>query len=241
MKTLRLPAILLAVCAAAFAQMPDKFTNLQVLPKDIPKKDLMSMMRTFSFSLGVRCEHCHKQSADKKIDFPADTENKQMARTMLRMVHAINQQYIDKLGVESPIPVQCVTCHRGLAEPEPINRVLLRTIEKHDVQTAITKYKELREKYYGGAAYDFTETPLNQLTEALLEQDRGKDAAAIMEMNVAMNTSASINLGWTQHLLAMSHEAAGDTEKAKSDLEKILARKPDDDWAKKELQRLEKK
>jgi hypothetical protein len=241
MKILRLPAILLAVCAAAFAQMPDKFTNLQVLPKDIPKKDLMSMMRTFSFSLGVRCEHCHKQSADKKMDFPADTENKQMARTMLRMVHAINQQYIDKLGVDSPVQVQCVTCHRGIAEPEPINMVLQRTIEKHDVQTAITKYKELREKYYGGAAYDFTETPLNQLTEALLAKDRGKDAAAIMEMNVGFNTPGPTNAGWTVHLLAMAHLAAGDKEKAKTDLQRIVANRPNDDWAKQELEKLEKK
>jgi len=221
--------------------MPDKFTNLQVLPKDIAKKDLMSTMRTFSFSLGVRCEHCHKQTADKKMDFPADTENKQMARTMMHMVQNINQQYINKLGVDSPIQVQCVTCHRGLAEPEPIHMVLLHTIEKHDVQTAITQYKELRDKYYGGAAYDFTETPLNQLTEALLEKDRGKDAAAIMEMNVALNKSAPINLGWTMHLLAMAHEAAGETEKAKADLHKILANRPEDDWAKKELEKLEKK
>jgi hypothetical protein len=221
--------------------MPDKFTNLQVLPKDISKKDLMSTMRGFSFSLGVRCEHCHKQTADKKMDFPADTEDKEIARTMMRMVRDINQQYIGKLGVEDPIRVQCVTCHRGIAEPEPIHVVLLHTIEKHDVNAAIDKYKQLREKYYGGAAYDFTETPLNQLTETLLDKERGKDAAAIMEMNVGFNKPGPMNAGWTMHLLAMAHVAAGETEKAKADLEQILKNKPEDKWAKEELEKLEKK
>src|SRR4051812_46363716 len=37
-------AVVLLSAASALAQMPDKFTNLQVLPKDISKKDLMSIM-----------------------------------------------------------------------------------------------------------------------------------------------------------------------------------------------------
>jgi thioredoxin reductase len=40
-------------------QIPDKFTNLKVLPKDISKQELQSTMRGFAFALGVRCEHCH--------------------------------------------------------------------------------------------------------------------------------------------------------------------------------------
>ena len=51
------------------AQFPDKFTNLQVLPKSISKDELMQTMHGFSFSTGYRCEGCHVQAADKKIDF----------------------------------------------------------------------------------------------------------------------------------------------------------------------------
>ena len=239
---MRYVIVLLLAASSAFAQMPDKFTNLQIFPKDIAKKDLMQAMRGFSFSLGVRCEFCHEQSADKKMNFAADSKDeKRTARTMLKMVHEINQQYIGKIEMESPTQVQCVTCHRGLPDPIAINQLLMKTIEKQDVNAAIAKYKDLKEKYYGAAAYDFSETPLNQLTEALLAQDKGKDAAAIMEMNVAQNHPATQNMGWTMHLLAMSHEAAGETDKAKADLEKILANKPDDKWAKEELEKLNKK
>jgi len=38
------------------AQMPEKFTNLQVLPNDIPRGELIGIMRRFTSSLGLRCE-----------------------------------------------------------------------------------------------------------------------------------------------------------------------------------------
>jgi hypothetical protein len=53
----------LLLVAAALAQVPDKFTNLQVFPKDISSKELISTMRGFCFSLGVRCEYCHAGKA----------------------------------------------------------------------------------------------------------------------------------------------------------------------------------
>ena len=45
-------------CPAA-AQIPEKFVNLQVLPKDLARDSLVQIMRGFSFALGVRCQHCH--------------------------------------------------------------------------------------------------------------------------------------------------------------------------------------
>src|SRR3954464_6696069 len=110
-------AVVLLLCSvSAQAQMPDKFTNLQVLPKDISKKDLMAIMRGFSFSLGVRCENCHVQKADKKIDFPLDDkEEKKTARLMLKMVDGVNRDYISKVGKPSPVKVYYVTCHHDLA------------------------------------------------------------------------------------------------------------------------------
>ena len=63
---------LLLSAAAAGAQIPDKFENLQVLPKDIPKDQLVQTMRSFANALGVRCVHCHaaKDPQDMKtMDF----------------------------------------------------------------------------------------------------------------------------------------------------------------------------
>src|SRR3954447_24639370 len=83
---------------AVVAQAPEKFTNLQFFPKDISKKELTNTMRGFSFSLGVRCEFCHVQGEDKKLDFPNDSKpEKQKARAMLQMVATINRDYLAKL------------------------------------------------------------------------------------------------------------------------------------------------
>src|ERR1700682_2351251 len=104
----------------AAAQFPEKFTNLQVLPKDISSTQLQSTMRGFAFALGVRCEHCHVQKPNAKnfeMSFAADDkETKKTARVMLRMGAAINGVYISKASV-MPIQNTGVTCHRGLAQP----------------------------------------------------------------------------------------------------------------------------
>jgi hypothetical protein len=47
--------------------------------------------------------------------------------------------------------------------------------------------------------------------------------------------------GWADSLLAISHATNGDNEKAKADFKKILERNPQDVWAKKQLEALEKK
>ena len=222
--------------SAAQAQVPDKFTNLQFFPKDIAKKELVSTMRGFSFALGVRCEHCHVQKADKTMDFAADDKDeKKTARLMLRMVSAVNTDYISKINMPSPAKVECVTCHHGLAEPRTLNAVLMDTIDKKDVGAAVAQYRELRQKYYGSARYDFGETPLNILTEALLAKEKNKDAAAIEELNLEVNQPAS---GWALHLAGMAHRASGDVEKAKANFEEALRSNPNDTWAKSQLSEL---
>lgn len=102
-------------------QIPDKFTNLQVLPKDISKDNLVDTMRLFSRSLGVRCDHCHELSEEHQ-DFASDKkEAKNAARTMMRMVHEINTNFMPKTeplpGEKSADKVNCWTCHRGAKEP----------------------------------------------------------------------------------------------------------------------------
>jgi len=102
-------------------QLPDKFTNLQVLPKGISKEQLVDTMRLFSRSLGVHCDHCHEVS-EQSADWASDkNENKLAARTMLKMVRDINANYMPKSeplpGEQSGDKVNCWTCHRGQKEP----------------------------------------------------------------------------------------------------------------------------
>ena len=224
---------------AAEAQMPDKFTNLQYFPKKISRQELMGNMRGFSFSLGVRCQFCHAGKDGNKLeqmDFASDEKDtKKTARAMLRMVDAINQEYIAKMGRTAPIRVECVTCHHQLSIPKTMNTLLAETIDKKDIQAAITLYRDLRKNGLGNGQYDFGETSLNILTESLLKQDKAKEAVAIMELNVEVNTPPT---GWAFNLLAMSHVANKEVEKAKRDYQKILELNPQDEWAKKQLEQL---
>ena len=239
MRLIRPLAVVVLLAGFASAQMPEKFTNLQVFPKDIQKEKLMAIMRNFSFSLGIRCDYCHAETADHKMDFAADDKDeKKTARVMLRMVQSINADYIKKLGAQ-PVEVRCVTCHRGIPIPQPINEVLMATVQKKDVNAAIAQYKDLKSKYYGGAAYDFTETPMNQLAEALLDEHRGKDAVAIMEMNIAEHPKLNQrNAGWTYSVMAKAHLEAGEKDNAKADLQQVLQADPNNKWAKGELEKL---
>jgi len=235
---------ILLIAAPAAAQFPDKFTNLKVLPKDISKAQLTSTMRGFAFALNVRCEHCHveKPEGSHKFDYAVDDkQTKKTARVMLQMVAAINADYLskiekpNKLGKAQPIQVQCVTCHHGLAQPRTLLAVLSEAIETKGIDAAAALYQELRKQYYGSGQYDFGETTLNQLTESLLAKKKNQEALAIMEMNFASNNPQSM---WAYHMLAMTHEANGQNDKAIADYRKVLELHPDDSWAKSQIDSL---
>jgi cytochrome c peroxidase len=97
-----------------------QFTNLQVMPKDITRDQMMSNMKFFAQSLGVRCVHCHVGEEGKPLstfDFASDAKKEKLvARKMLVMVHRINSE---DFGVKDFIDakVTCFTCHRGARKP----------------------------------------------------------------------------------------------------------------------------
>ncbi len=85
-----------------------RYKNVQLL-KDVPASQFIDTMRYFAFSLGQRCDFCHVQN-----NFAADDKpQKKMARTMITLVHGVNQTYFDGHN-----EVQCYTCHRGQHEPQ---------------------------------------------------------------------------------------------------------------------------
>jgi hypothetical protein len=102
----------------SFADPPHK--NLKVLPQDIPGPQLLSTMKFFSLSLGVRCTFCHVGEEGKPLstfDFASDAkQEKQTARKMLAMVHRINEQDFGVTDM-SKVKVTCFTCHRGAEKP----------------------------------------------------------------------------------------------------------------------------
>jgi len=88
------------------------FKNLKVFPKDISRADLLTNMKLFSQSLGVRCTYCHVGEEGKPLstfDFASDAKDKKLtARAMLLMAHRINSQ-----DFNGQMKVTCFTCHRG--------------------------------------------------------------------------------------------------------------------------------
>jgi hypothetical protein len=105
---------------------PSPPTNLQALPKDIPLKQLIQTMRSFTQGLGVRCQHCHVFKGDNPndlstFDFASDEkDSKKTARAMIRMAMAINGEHLKDIGEARPageMKVTCYTCHRGETKP----------------------------------------------------------------------------------------------------------------------------
>ncbi len=174
---------------SASAQIPDKFTNLRILPKTIVKDDLISTMRQFSIGLGVRCNYCHTQADSAKgnrLDFASDAKKeKGIARGMMKMVDKINTRLVPSTGVKSPATVQCVTCHHGVETPETLTDLLKKTVKKDGTDGAMQRYKELRGKYYGSGAYDFGPGSLSALAEWLARERKDTDGAiAIIRFSI---------------------------------------------------------
>lgn len=118
-------AIVVLLCVTvtrAQNPIPEKFTNLQVLPKTMTRAELVPIMRSFALQLGIRCEHCHVGEGNdlSKFDFAADKKPaKAIARQMLRMVNSLNTTLAD-VGTPAAAgqsKVTCFTCHRGAIKP----------------------------------------------------------------------------------------------------------------------------
>jgi hypothetical protein len=107
----------------AFTKDEPKYKNLKILPKNITKPQLDSVMHHFSLSLGVKCTYCHMHDEATNVwDFASDeNKHKLAARSMMKMMDKINNKYFDVTGgkkdLNARLMVTCFTCHRGSNEP----------------------------------------------------------------------------------------------------------------------------
>ena len=104
-------------------------TNLQVLPKDWTRQQVVQVMQQFTMGLGVGCNYCHAEmegaqpGANGQIPLDAASDAKQTkktARVMMKMVNDINTTIGSQVGkpASDVVKVQCITCHRGAAIPK---------------------------------------------------------------------------------------------------------------------------
>lgn len=235
---LALASIAVAVGAApGLAQEPEGFENLQVLPTDLTRGQVTAIMRGFTAATGTRCSTCHVGEEGQPLstyDFGSDDKPMKLkAREMMRMVASINSA-LDELPDRGspPVEVTCMTCHGGVARPEPIEQIVEQVALAEGGEAAVARYRELRERYFGRRAYDFGETPLVTAGLSLVSTEHADDARAVLLMALEFHP------GSVQTLMALgqAEEARGDTEAALAAYRRVLEIAPDHGGATRRIQ-----
>jgi tetratricopeptide (TPR) repeat protein len=236
-------ALLPAATPAAAQFPPTELKNVKALPADISVRALIDTMRGFTRALGVRCTYCHlgREGQDLgEYNFTSDEKvAKQKAREMIRMVQAINTEYLTKLPVhvDPPVVVNCITCHHGVSIPRPIQQIVLTNYRANGIDSAIAVYRALRGRYYGAAAYDFGEVPLSDVADAARAAGNLQDAVRLNQLNAELLPTS----GFAFRQLGFSCLAVGDTTAAITAWRKRLELQPDNPEARQLLDRISKK
>lgn len=215
---------LLLLGAPATAQIPDTFENLQVLDKNIEKRALIDTMRGMAGALGVRCNHCHVGEDPNSLqgyDWASDDKrSKRVAREMLKMVRVLNDEYLAPIVEEGtePVRVSCVTCHRGQMRPRLIEDVLRQARDEGGVDSLMSRYTALRDRYYGRHTFDFSEAVLADMAQEEARQGDLEGAVRLASMNLEFYPEHSVS--WI--LLGQARAQQGDKDAAVESLQKAL-------------------
>ena len=213
---------------------PEKFENLKVFPKDIPRDSLLGIMRGFTTALGVNCQYCHvTEPAPAGAPGPRerlrpaldDKQTKLTARFMLRMVHSLNDSVLPALDKRHTpaIRVTCATCHHGSPLPQTTQAMMSETIERAGVDSAIASYRKLRGEMISGR-YDFREGPINDLALSLATSGRSAEAIKLLEMNQEFfPSSADVDA-----TMAEVYLKGGDKDRAITRYRAALVKRPQD-------------
>jgi hypothetical protein len=233
-------SVILLLAATAHGQIPEEFTNLQVLPKDIESRQLVSIMKGFTSALGVRCNYCHVGEARtlEGMDFATDeNEHKGIARDMMKMVSQIRgdvEAALDEPAADV-VQVQCVTCHRGVTKPRLTQDVLERAYDEGGIDAAVSKYEELRQDYYGTHSYDFSERMLEDVAQDWMRAEHLDDAQTILELNAKHYPKSA----FTYALLGQIHLQKDEKDAAIEAWKKSLQLDPSNERLQRMLERLE--
>ncbi len=233
-------AWLLTIATGASAGMFDDAKNLKVLPEDTSAAELRAMMRGISTGTGNRCSACHVGEVEADLstyDFSLDDkEKKDKARKMITIVQKINASLAKAFpdSAEPLVAVTCATCHRGQSKPEMIEDVLAATLHEEGLEQSIAQYRELRERYYGGYTFDFSERMLMRLAENFGAGDDLDSAMAFVNLNLEYYPESSRTYVLRAQVLAEQ----GDIEAARRDYGTALEMEPDSWWIKEQLDKL---
>ena len=104
-------SVVLAQRGQARGQEPPspELVNIEVFT-GLSYDEVRAEMTQIRDQLGARCRYCHLLGPNDETDYVPETNMKQVARQMIRMVRVLNEQEPFKSGDKK---VNCATCHRG--------------------------------------------------------------------------------------------------------------------------------
>ncbi len=189
---------------------PDSLINVKVIPRTTPVIQVIGTMRNITSALGVRCPFCHVGQEGQPLeqfDFAKDEKHpKLVARQMLSMVAEINRR-LDTLPMHEhegwSVQVTCMTCHRGVTRPVPLETLMQETATAAGADSAIRMYRALRERYFGRAAYDFGEPSLNIAAFRLGRGGKFDEAFAMLRLNEELFPASSAMYVFRGNILLM--------------------------------------
>lgn len=231
----------LAGALSASAQAPPTPpppSNLQVLPKDMPREQLIQTMQQFTQALGVPCSYCHVQEGrGGRNDMASDEKApKKTARQMLIFARELNEKLPSVVGKapEGTTRVSCSTCHRGVAIPKSLAVVLNEAVAAKGLEGAVAQYRDLRSKYTNTMAYDLSENGLITMGQAAVAADRADNAIVWLNLNLEFYPKSSR----TYQALAQAYQKKNDKDAAVKALEKAVELDPNNNQAKNQLQQI---
>jgi hypothetical protein len=215
-------------------------TNLQIIPKDMPREQVIATMQRFTQALGVQCNYCHVQEGrGGRNDFASDEKQpKKTAREMMKMTADLTSRLPGIVGkpANETTRVGCATCHRGVPVPKLIGDIVTETAATGGASAALAKFKELREKYYGGQSYDFSEGSLIVIAQSVNAANKADDALAYLNANLEYYPKSAR----TYATIGQIKNAKGDKAGAMAALEKAVELDPNNAQAKAQLENLKK-
>lgn len=218
--TVRLVAVA-ALLAAVNAQPAagQDYTNLQVLPSDIPRSELNRIMLDNLQGLGLPrranegCLYCHSGSMDvpsREWDWASDEKPmKVKARAMMAMVRDINTRHLSGIDRSWDGEVGCYTCHAARTNPMPLTEVLTREYAAAGVDGLLQTYRALRSRYFAADAYDFRTPVLAEVADAIAAEGAIEDAAAVHRANIEYSGDVRARHGLIHLRMTEALEADG--------------------------------
>ena len=213
-------------------------TNLQVIPKDTPRAQILQTMQAITQALGVQCNYCHVQEGrGGRNDMASDEKpTKKSARAMMILAREINEKLPAAVGktADATTRVGCMTCHRGVANPIGLTQLLNRSVNEKGLEGALAEYRELRTKYANTMAYDLSENGLISMGQGAIQADRADNALAWLNLNLEFYPKSSR----TYVIMAQAHQKKNDKDAAIKALEKAVELDPNNNQAKQQLAQL---